>query len=137
MGDKNELLGMPLSAIERVIDLAKMPSRHNSYNCGRVDPEAARWAVYLLSSLPPGFPEPVMMPLHVAHLDVSWLAIDWDDAKLIASPGIGREYPISGVVGGKCANGMGAVYEALMIGFEGEEAWKKRMTPPPAAACAS
>ena len=136
MGDKNELLGMPLSAIRRVIELAQIPHRNNSWDCGRVDPEAARWAINLLVDLPAGFPEPVIMPVHVPHLDVSWLAIDWEQARIMANSGKGGDYPVSGVVNGKCANGVGAVYQALMIGFEGEEAWRKRMTPPPAA-CAS
>lgn len=53
---------MPFSAIERVIELMRMPAVHNSYGCPAIDPRAAVHAVNLLIDLPDDTPLPVIVP---------------------------------------------------------------------------
>jgi hypothetical protein len=122
------LLPMPLSAIERVVELARMPARNNSYGCEKVDPVLAQAAIRLLEDLPETFPDPVILPLPIVPAGCSGLEIDWSGIGVQArvTPGAKGAHVV-GVSKDLVVSGIGDVYALAMEAWEGPEAFKARI----------
>lgn len=98
---------MPFSAIERILDLVRMPDQNNSHHSPKLDPAAALNAIRLFEDLPDDYPMPVIMP------DGVGLRIEWTTTPVMVSvtPMPGGVHAISG---GRHENGVGAVWKLLM-----------------------
>jgi hypothetical protein len=100
-------LPMPFLAIERVLDLLRMPHLDNSHGSPQLDPTAALNAIRLMEDMPDDYPMPVILPDGVG-LRVEWSTIPVE-IRITSNPG-----GVHATFGTRQENGVGAVWKLLM-----------------------